>query len=234
MDKKLKNIYKCSVCGVFTEDSFHCGRPCKLILDSERRLRLSKLLSAILRHIPDSVGIKLDSEGFVKIPALVRAIKERWPRRELYSWLHEEHVRAVAELCPKQRFEIKGDKIRARYGHSIKVDIRLVEDNNVTVLYHGTSREVLSRILKEGLKPMKRLKVHMTTSIEDALINARRKRGTSVVLIIDADKLRRKGYRIFKASRTVYLADYVPPDCIVNVIKVENLKKFDKSESRRK
>ena len=152
MNRELKHIYKCRVCGAFTESSIHCSTPCKLLLDADTRLRLSKLLSALLRHIPETIGLKLDSEGFVEIPELVKAIKEKWPRRHLYSWLTEEHVIAVAKLCPKQRFEIKGSRIRAKYGHSVQVNVNLAEDNLVKILYHGTTADALSKILKEGIR----------------------------------------------------------------------------------
>ncbi len=234
MNRELKNIYKCRVCGEYTESPTHCNTPCKLLIDASTRLRLSKLLSALLRHIPESIGLKLDNEGFVEISELVRAIKERWPRRHLYSWLTEEHVIAVAKLCPKQRFEIRGNEIRARYGHSVQVSIKLNEDNSVKILYHGTTIDALSGILKEGIKPMKRLKVHLTSSLEEAYLNASRRKKPPVILVIDAEKLRQKGHRIFRATNTIYLTDYVPPSCIVKVIKSSTLESLDSRELKRK
>jgi len=116
----MKDIRKCPVCGAFTEDKRHCNANTTLFLDGKRRLMLSKLLSGILRHFPYEVGINMNNEGYVDIDELVHAIKTRWKNKELYKWVTREHIIAIALLDPKGRFEIRNNKIRARYGHSIK------------------------------------------------------------------------------------------------------------------
>ena len=62
----MKPIYKCPKCGKFTEVPYHCGVKCTLILDPTRRLKLSKLLSGLLRHFPEVIGLELDKNGFTK------------------------------------------------------------------------------------------------------------------------------------------------------------------------
>ncbi len=61
---------------------------------------------------------------------------------------------------------------------------------------------------------MKRIAVHLTNSIEDAIDTAKRHGRNIVVLLIDTRCLYRKGYRVSKAGKSVYLVEYVPPDCI--------------------
>jgi len=180
---------------------------------------LSKLLSGILRHFPHAIGLKVDEHGFVDLDELVHAIKTKWRARYLYSWLRKEHIIALAQLDPKGRFEIVGNRIRARYGHSIKVKIEYVEAKNVEVLYHGTALENLSSILQHGIKPMRRLWVHLTSNPEDAYRNALRKSKSPVVLVIDAKLLNKLGHRVYKAGKNVYVTDYVPPSCIIRVVK---------------
>ncbi len=68
-------------------------------------VRLSKQLSYVLRHRPDSVGLTLDPDGWVAIPDLLRALKIS--RADL--------ERAVA-TSDKQQFGIDGDRIRAESG----------------------------------------------------------------------------------------------------------------------
>ena len=178
---------------------------------------LSKLLSLILRHKPKIINIKLSEDGFVSIDELVRKIKDNMPKSHLYSWLKPLHIYAIANTCPKGRFEIRNGKIRATYGHSINVKLKLEVDMESKVLYHGTSKDVLPKILAEGLKPMNRKYVHLTDKIEDAIIVAKRKGKRIVVLIVNADKLRARGYAIYKAGKNTYLVSYVPPDCIYKV-----------------
>lgn len=179
-------------------------------LDERRRRRLSKLLSLILRHKPEFVGVRLDREGFadVDIPELARRIS----RLRGLSWVRPEHILEVVELDPKGRFEVRGNRIRATYGHSVPVEpvgepTRDVPD----VLYHGTTEEALRNILREGLRPMSRRFVHLTTNPRDALIVARR-HGTNIVLLeIDAKRMVEEGHTLWKVSDLVFLAKVVPP-----------------------
>ncbi len=215
----MRPIYKCRVCGAYTEEPIHCGKPAQLLLTPQQRLRLSKLMSALLRHIPWEAGLQLDEEGWVSVHELARAIRERWRNREQYQWVTPEHIVAVALLDPKGRFQLRdnGRFIRASYGHSVSIRLghrELSLDEVPPVLYHGTIAQRVPSILREGLKPMKRIAVHLTHSIEDAIDTAKRHGRDVVVLLIDTRCLYRKGYRVSKAGKTVYLVEYVPPDCI--------------------
>ncbi|RLE53702.1 MAG: RNA 2'-phosphotransferase [Candidatus Methanomethylicota archaeon] len=212
MPEQLKDIYQCKVCGRFIESQRHCGTKAAFIIDGERRLRLSKLMSAILRHIAKDIGLNVTKDGWVSISEMVSKIKQWKP--ENYSWVENEHVVAIAEVDAKGRFEVSGGLIRARYGHTMDVEIPLPEDNEVSVLYHGTSSSNLKDIMEQGIKPMERRKVHLTSSLEEALESARRKGIDVVILEVDARKLRSKGYKTLKAGKHVYVTDYVPPDCI--------------------
>ncbi|NJE05157.1 RNA 2'-phosphotransferase [Thermococcus sp. M36] len=172
------------------------------------RVKVSKLMAYILRHSPEEFGLKPDVEGFVPLDGLVRALATVYPD------VTEEFVREIVENDPKGRYEIIGDKIRARYGHSYPVSLNHEEDEKSRVLYHGTPRRNLPSILREGLKPMKRQFVHLSVSKVEALETGRRHGRDVVLLIIDAECLRRKGLRIYKAGRNVRIVERVPPECI--------------------
>lgn len=81
----------------------------------------SKFLSLVLRHQPDVIGLSLDAEGWADIDALIRLAEERKP-------LTRALIEAVVENNNKQRFAISddGQRIRARQGHSIDVDLGFV------------------------------------------------------------------------------------------------------------
>ena len=196
----------------------HCRVKAELILDPLTRERLSKLISGLLRHFPHAIGLRVDKEGFVSLEELVEKIRERWTRSD-YSWLTVEHVVALAMLDPKGRFEIVGPRIRARYGHSYPVKVRYEEDKRVRILYHGTSLDRLPSIMARGILPMKRIKVHLTPCLEEAYRRAS-VWSKPVVLVVDARKLREMGFRVYRASHAVYLADMVPPTCIAAIIPV--------------
>ncbi|WP_048151803.1 RNA 2'-phosphotransferase [Palaeococcus ferrophilus] len=173
-----------------------------------KRTRVSKLMAYILRHAPEEFGLRPDMEGFVPLGELVKALKTAYPD------VTEEFVRGIVENDPKGRYEIRGGKIRARYGHSYPVSLNHEEDTESRFLYHGTPRRNLPLILKEGLKPMGRQFVHLSASRTEAIETGRRHGRDVVLLVIDADCLRRKGLKIYRAGKNVRIVERVPPECI--------------------
>jgi len=112
----------------------------------------------------------------------------------------------------KRRFEIKDDKIRALYGHSV-LKISYKESEPPEFLYHGTSRKNVNRILKEGLKPMKRKYVHLSLSREEALEVGKRHDRNPQILLILSKKAYERGIKFYKAG-DIYLTEHIPPEFI--------------------
>ena len=175
-------------------------------LDERRRRRISKFMALVLRHSPGEFGLKLDERGFCDLRALVEVLRERFPE------VDENVVRGIVESDEKGRYEIKEGRIRARYGHSVPVSLDVEPVEPPDVLYHGTARRLLPSILREGLKPMGRRFVHLSTTLEDAKAVGRRKDPKPAVLLVEARKAHEAGVRFYRASEKVYLADHIPPD----------------------
>ena len=169
--------------------------------DSDLRTKVSKCMSYLLRHNPEN--LQMDDKGFVRLENLLRKINERFD-------VNEHFVKQIVCDSEKKRFEIVGEKIRAIYGHSINVEIRLPEDQTVELLYHGTTLESVSKILKDGLKPMRRKWVHLSTTEETAKEVGKRRTPNPVVLAIDAQKARKDGIKFYKATGGVYLSKEIP------------------------
>jgi len=112
----------------------------------------------------------------------------------------------------KRRFEIKNDRIRALYGHSV-LKISYKESEPPEFLYHGTSRKNVKKILKEGLKPMKRRYVHLSLSKEEALKVGKRHDRNPQILLILSKKAYKNRIKFYKAGN-VYLSEYIPPEFI--------------------
>ena len=79
-------------------------------------VKVSKLLSFLLRHRPDTVGLTLETEGWVDVAPLVSEINAR---SRLPFLLDPEQLSRVVAESGSGRFEIKDGKIRARSGHSV-------------------------------------------------------------------------------------------------------------------
>lgn len=207
----------------YVEEPSDCSGNARKLMNGSERVALSKLMSALLRHIPHTVGLVLNDEGWTNISELVKAIKERWRNKEKYQWVTEDHVRAVAYLDPKGRFEVKGNRIRARYGHSVPAKVKYPEDCESKILYHGTTLRNVTSIMSKGLLPGRRLWVHLSVCVEDAIETGLRHGKDVRLLVVDAGCLREKGIKVYAASKRVRLVSYVPPECITEVLKPEEI-----------
>lgn len=176
---------------------------------------LSKFLSLILRHKPETVGIKLDAGGWANVDELLRGIKRSGKN---ISFADIEKV--VAEN-DKQRFSFNADKtkIRANQGHSINVDVELEEKIPPTKLFHGTLEKNSASIEREGILKMSRLYVHLSADIETAEKVARRRKGTPLIYEVDAAKMSAEGFIFYQAINGVWLTEHVPPKYIARIEK---------------
>ena len=183
-------------------------------MGDKERVKLSKLLSLLLRHNPSLAGLTVGSDGFTR--ETVDVVAGKIKRLKGFEWVTSDHIKAIVALDEKGRFEIIDNRLRALYGHSIpyvKIDYGNQQEVPVT-LYHGTSPEAVESILKEGLKPMGRIKVHLSSSKSDAYEVGKRKTDKPVILAVKAREAVKNGVKIWKAGKTVYVADYIPPDYI--------------------
>jgi putative RNA 2'-phosphotransferase len=169
--------------------------------------RLSKFLSLVLRHQPERLGLALDADGFVPLAALVEAAR----RERAWSGLDAAQVREVVAQSDKQRFEIDGDRIRARYGHSVAERVTYPPVAPPALLYHGTSPAALAGIRSRGLRRMSRQYVHLSVDSEQARQVGRRHAAHPVVLTVRAKAAHDAGVRFYRPEARLYLADQVPP-----------------------
>lgn len=168
--------------------------------------KISKNLSYVLRHRPDTVGLELQDGGWVNVRDLLTALA-----RTGTDVSPEVLERVVAEN-DKQRFEFNpsGTQIRARQGHSTEVELGYTACQPPDVLYHGTATRSLESILQQGLLKGKRHHVHLSTNIE-TMIQVGMRHGKPVVLAIDAARMYADGVEFFVTGNDVWLTDHVSP-----------------------
>jgi putative RNA 2'-phosphotransferase len=186
------------------------GDPARV--DRDRRRRLSKWLSYVLRHHPEEAGLELDPRGCAPIGAITLAATSALGMTVTAYDLELLSQPAFGEQ--KQRFEIEGEYIRAGHGHSIPI----AEYHPVipkAPLYHGAPRAVLDDILQAGLQPMSRDKVHLSYDRAITLEAARRKSTDVALLEIDVEKARAAGVGFYRsADARIVLADPIPPGAL--------------------
>jgi putative RNA 2'-phosphotransferase len=162
-------------------------------------------MSLILRHQPQGFGVTLDAEGYASLDEVLPAVRTRIPQTTVAD-LHE----VIHCIEPdKQRFSIIDGEIRANYGHSLPGHIEHAAAVPPEVLFHGTTRAAAASILENGLEPMRRQYVHLTT--ERALaerIGARH--GSACVLAVAAARAAAEGVIFYRANPSFWLAKAVP------------------------
>ena len=112
------------------------------------------------------------------------------------------------------RLQLRDGRVRAAQGHSVPVDLGLVPTSPPDVLYHGTVPRFLPGIRAEGLLPGRRHHVHLSVD-EPTAETVGGRRGTPVVLRVDALGMHGAGHEFFVAANGVWLTAAVPPQWIV-------------------
>jgi putative RNA 2'-phosphotransferase len=171
-------------------------------MTEQQRTKISKRLSYILRHAPDSVGLILDEQGWVSVNDLVTKFGDP---------LSIEDLKEVVETNDKKRFAFNDDftKIRASQGHSIEIDLAYEPTTPPDFLYHGTATRFIQSIENQGL--MKGSRHHVHLSLDE--VTARKvgsRHGSPIILTIKSKEMFEAGYVFYVSENDVWLTDNVP------------------------
>ena len=172
--------------------------------------RLSKFLAVVLRHSPEDFGIELDEQGYAPLDAVWMVIQGKFSNQ--YNMSDIETV-VSEDSHRKKRYEIKGERIRAMYGHS-KPEVTYPVCEPPELLYHGTNGSAVQMIRKQGLLSSGRQYVHMTTNRDNATVVAKRKTRKPIMLVIRAGEAFQSGIIFHHAESEHYLAKAIPPQFI--------------------
>ena len=170
-------------------------------MEKNKEKEISKQLSYVLRHKPDSIEIELDEQGWTEISILIEKMKISLPELQL-----------VVRSSSKKRFSISEDKklIRANQGHSVNIDLGLTPKDPPHKLFHGTTFENYEKIKKEGLLKMNRNHVHLSSDIETAKQVGSR-HGKPIILSIDCGEMTIENINFYQSENGVWLTDFVNP-----------------------
>ncbi|MFO0939948.1 MAG: RNA 2'-phosphotransferase [Pirellulales bacterium] len=176
-----------------------------MTVNEKETRRISKFLSLVLRHQPETIGITLDDAGWTSVEELLTAMQLH---RQAITREILDHVVASND---KQRFAFSQDglMIRARQGHSVEVELGYESAQPPEFLLHGTPTAAVESIRREGLKKMKRHHVHMHSD-ESTAKSVGARRGSPVILRICAQKMASEGFEFFVTANDVWLTDHVP------------------------
>lgn len=166
---------------------------------------LSKYMSLILRHKPETIGISLDEHGWADVDGLINGIAQK------NEGFNMDILEEIVRTDNKQRYSFNDDKtlIRANQGHSINVDVELEEKEPPEYLYHGTGKKYVKSIDRIGLIPKNRLYVHLSKDVETAE-NVGKRHGKEVVYCVSSGQMYRNGHKFYLSENGVWLTKEIP------------------------
>jgi len=196
-------IKRCPQHGFFRGEHCECGSAGQLLLDEAKTEQLGRLVAGGLRHFPDDLGLAMDPQGWVDLAKLGDVVKSR------HRWADADLVMALVDSDPKQRYEIRKGMIRARYGHSVNVEM----DHPVNLrllLYYGSSEEEADRILEIGLKSTGQRYIHLSTTAEKAWKVAAFRTGNPRVIQVNAAKAQEQGVKMMEVNEDIVISEMIP------------------------
>jgi putative RNA 2'-phosphotransferase len=174
-------------------------------------VQLSKVMSHALRHQPWIHELELDEQGWVDVESLLAALRIE---QDIWRDVDQSDLARMMADADKQRFEIRGTRIRAMYGHSLPGKLMKLACEPPALLYHGTSPQAAAQIRELGLSPMGRQYVHLSADRETAISVGRRKARQPLILLIRATEAYGNGAAFYRGNEKVWLADEVSPQFI--------------------
>ncbi len=173
---------------------------------NEKRINhLSKFLSLVLRHQPETIGIHLDENGWTDVNILIEKINEYGQKIDFDT------LKTVVETNSKKRFAFNEsmNKIRASQGHSVQVELGYSNRRPPAILFHGTDIRSAVSILQTGLEKRSRQHVHLSSD-EATAIKVGQRHGKPCVLIVLAGQMYNDNFEFYLSDNGVWLTDHVP------------------------
>ncbi len=175
-------------------------------MTSDKQLaQISKFLSLVLRHQPETIGITLDQNGWTNVEELLEKANKYGVK------FNREILNHIVARNSKKRFAFNEgfDKIRASQGHSVEIELGYENRRPPEILFHGTGEKSVQSILERGLEKGSRHHVHLSSDIETALKVGQR-HGNPFVFKVLAEKMYYDNFQFFISDNGVWLTDNVP------------------------
>lgn len=166
---------------------------------------ISKFLSLVLRHQPETIGIQLDQGGWTDIAELIEKANNYGIKFD------REILNHIVATNSKKRFAFNDtlDKIRASQGHSVEIELGYTNQKPPEILFHGTGEKFVQSILDTGLEKRNRQYVHLTIDFDTA-VKVGQRHGKPFVFKVLAEQMYNEKFQFFISDNGVWLTDYVP------------------------
>jgi putative RNA 2'-phosphotransferase len=107
--------------------------------------------------------------------------------------------------------------IRATYGHSIELELDLPTDDIPEALYWPCDPETVATHMEYGITAGDRKHVHLSKTISNAMEAGHVRISRPAILEVDTTRAIADGFTIWRAGKTVFLCEEMPPDYLYHV-----------------
>ncbi|MBS3777796.1 MAG: RNA 2'-phosphotransferase, partial [Candidatus Thermoplasmatota archaeon] len=107
--------------------------------------------------------------------------------------------------------------IRAKYGHSIDVSLDDLPLADADEFFYPVTEEEADIVLENGIHPIDRKKVHLSTTIEKAVEAGSVRSDHPLILRVDGIKAREEGIEIYQATSDVCVTEEIGADFLSQV-----------------
>lgn len=154
--------------------------------------QLSKFLSLVLRHQPETIGIQLDENGWTDVATLTEKMNQHGYTIDFNI------LKVVVETNNKKRFAFNEhlDKIRASQGHSIQIELGYSNQKPPELLFHGTNIDSVSSILANGIEYAADKYVHLSRDTETA-VKVGQRHGKSYIFTMSTERMYNYKFEFF-------------------------------------
>jgi len=168
---------------------------------------LTKFIAYILERRPDEFGLVIDSEGYIKIKELLKALNEE----KGFRHVRRSHLNEILYSIAHPPFEIADNRIRAK--HRDLLPRPDVARDLPKLLYTYIRRKAHPFVTDKGIFPSGYHQVVLTSKRDLAERMGKRIDPQPVILTVHVQKSLDNGVRFYQAGGLLFLAASIPPDC---------------------
>jgi 2'-phosphotransferase len=180
---------------------------------NNRDIKLSKLLSFVLRHGAEKLSFYLDNKGFAEVDELLK-------NKQFENYTLED-IQRVVDTNDKKRFVLELDggrlKIRACQGHSLKsidLGLQVLSPGEIELAVHGTYYKFWESIKQTGLKALNRNHIHFSCS--DKFVKPGTHQGPAIsgfranaeiIIYLNIEQCLKDGIKLYRSENNVILSE---------------------------
>ena len=169
--------------------------------------QLAKYITYIMGRKPDEFGLVPDTDGFVKMKELIKAICEE----EGLRYVRSSHIDEILITLSNPPIEILDNLVRAKSRDHLPG--RMPASNLPKLLYTCIRRKAYPSVMDKGIFPIGR--GHVILSPEKKLAEKIGKRidQTPVLLTVQTQKVVKIGVILIQAGDLIFMAKTIPVGC---------------------